>query len=491
MLYLDYAKPIGERYILNFFADKVEDIQEVSNGKSFVTKNGIDYGVPMASSTVVITTPDKVKKTYILGEDGEWKEGSGSSVQADYAQNDPTQPDYIKNRLVYGESTGSFDFKIISGELAPNSTMVVEINGVQYTDTVQTLDLDANMEEDDGEAHELAYYIGNGEYFGAEKRDFPFAYSDSSILSLENEGNVIIMDNLDAQRGETISLDGVSCYLKSYSEDPLLYAGNFYLISPEAEDTGENFVVLVNYSNMYNIDIDEQAAPTLTYSTLIIFKNNNISFTISKPTKKLYESYIEMPTVEKNIADLKKNVKNLTDGANTFTGSNTFTGTNTFEKSVTIQGADQQLVLQSGKYLGYEDSQIAINNNGKIIFRPIKNYSNYTIELPKKTGTIALTSDIPVIDLAKKIEVTDNGEVNKALDPNIFYDFTGELTKLTIRFAGDDSSKAYEYKGQFKSGATVPTVTFPSGVRMIGSSIEANKTYQFSIVNNIGVVIGV
>ena len=38
MLYLDYAKPIGERYILNFFADKVEDIQEVSNGKSFVTK---------------------------------------------------------------------------------------------------------------------------------------------------------------------------------------------------------------------------------------------------------------------------------------------------------------------------------------------------------------------------------------------------------------------------------------------------------------------
>lgn len=80
MLYLDYAKPIGEGYILNFFADKVEDIQEVSNGKRFVTKNGMDYGVPMASSTIVITTPDKIKKTYILGEDGEWKEGGGSSV---------------------------------------------------------------------------------------------------------------------------------------------------------------------------------------------------------------------------------------------------------------------------------------------------------------------------------------------------------------------------------------------------------------------------
>lgn len=194
--------------------------------------------------------------------------------------------------------------------------------------------------------------------------------------------------------------------------------------------------------------------------------------------------------MKKNIADLKKNVKNLTDGANTFTGSNTFTGTNTFEKSVTIQGADQQLVLQSGKYLGYEDSQIAINNNGKIIFRPIRNYSNYTIELPKKTGTIALTSDIPVIDLAKKIEVTDNGNVVKGLTPNVFYDFTGELTELEI-IIDNFPSKAYEYKGQFKSGATPPRVHFPSNVKMIGSSIEANKTYQFSILNGIGVVIGV
>lgn len=287
MLYLDYAKPVGEGYILNFFADNVKGIEEVSNGKKFVTKTGVDYGAPLASSTIVITTPDKEKRTFILDEDGEWKEGGGgASVQADYAQNDSAQPDYIKNRLVYGENTGSFEFKVISGELTPNSTMVVEINGAQYTDTVQTLDLDANMEEDDGEEHELAYYIGNGEYFGAEKRDFPFAYSNSSILSLEDEGNVIITGNLDAQRGDVISSDGESCYLKSYSEDPMLYAGNFYLISPEAENTGENFVVLVNYFNMYDTDINEQDAPTPVYSTLIMFKSSGINFTISKPTKK-------------------------------------------------------------------------------------------------------------------------------------------------------------------------------------------------------------
>ena len=30
MLYLDYAKQIGNRYILNLFADSVEDINEIS-----------------------------------------------------------------------------------------------------------------------------------------------------------------------------------------------------------------------------------------------------------------------------------------------------------------------------------------------------------------------------------------------------------------------------------------------------------------------------
>ena len=416
MLYLDYAKPIGERYILNFFTDKVEDIKEISNGKNFVTKNGIDYGIPLVGSTVIIVASDKIRRTYVLEEDGEWREGGRLSVQADYAQNDSTQPDYIQNRLVYGEITGSFDFKIISGELVPNSTMVVEINGVQYTDTVQTLDLDANMEEDeeateegslDGteEEHQLAYYIGDGGYFGVEKRDFPFAYSNSSILSIENEGNVIIMDNLDAQIGNTISLDGVSYYLKSYEGTPLLYVGNFYLISPEAEDTGENFVVLVNYANVYNTNIDDQTAPTPTYSTLIVFKNNSINFELSKPTKKLYETYIEIPTVEKNFADLKEDINN--------------------------------------------------------------------------------------IDLTKKIEIKDNGYVNISLKPNTFYDFTGDLEYLTINCMNYNPSKADEYRGQFKSGATAPKISFPSDVKMICPSIEPNKTYQFSIVNKIGVVIGV
>jgi hypothetical protein len=75
MLYLDYAKPVDGGYILNFFADKVEDMGSITGGKEFITKNGTNYGVPLKGSTVVITAPDKEKKTFVLDENGEWNEG--------------------------------------------------------------------------------------------------------------------------------------------------------------------------------------------------------------------------------------------------------------------------------------------------------------------------------------------------------------------------------------------------------------------------------
>lgn len=79
MIYLNYAKAIANGYILNFFADSEKDLEEVSNGKHFVTKNGTDYGVPQPSSTVVITMPNKTKKTYMMDNSGEWVEDPGIS----------------------------------------------------------------------------------------------------------------------------------------------------------------------------------------------------------------------------------------------------------------------------------------------------------------------------------------------------------------------------------------------------------------------------
>ena len=76
MIYLDYVKKMDNGYIVNFFADKEEDILTVSDGKPFVTNNGTNYGVPLAGSTIVITMPDKTKKTYVLMGNRMWREES-------------------------------------------------------------------------------------------------------------------------------------------------------------------------------------------------------------------------------------------------------------------------------------------------------------------------------------------------------------------------------------------------------------------------------
>ena len=70
MLYLDYAKQVGDRYILNFFADSVEDIDEVANGKEFITKNGKIYKLEL------VTTDDDKEVVESEKELNDWNDSS-------------------------------------------------------------------------------------------------------------------------------------------------------------------------------------------------------------------------------------------------------------------------------------------------------------------------------------------------------------------------------------------------------------------------------
>ncbi len=73
MLYLDYAKPLADgKYILSFFADSAADLESISHGQKFITKNGTDYGVPQAGSTVIVTSPNSGKTTYVMDAEGIW-----------------------------------------------------------------------------------------------------------------------------------------------------------------------------------------------------------------------------------------------------------------------------------------------------------------------------------------------------------------------------------------------------------------------------------
>lgn len=81
--------------------------------------------------------------------------------------------------------------------------------------------------------------------------------------------------------------------------------------------------------------------------------------------------------------------------------------------------------------------------------------------------------------------------VNAAIGPNYFYVW-GTVTSMTITLATPADSTIYnEYMFQFTSGSTPTSLSLPNTVKWVTEpNIEANKTYQVSIVNNIGVIAG-
>ena len=77
------------------------------------------------------------------------------------------------------------------------------------------------------------------------------------------------------------------------------------------------------------------------------------------------------------------------------------------------------------------------------------------------------------------------------LEPNVFYNF-GEATTVNVTLAPEIEDKYSEYMFEFKSGATATVLTVPDTVKWVTEpNIEANKTYQVSILNNIGLIVGV
>lgn len=82
------------------------------------------------------------------------------------------------------------------------------------------------------------------------------------------------------------------------------------------------------------------------------------------------------------------------------------------------------------------------------------------------------------------------GEVTQEINPNTFYKF-GECTALNLTLGAKVDGIYNEYMFQFTSGTTPTVLTLPETVNWIGeSTVEASKTYQVSIVNNLAVLGG-
>lgn len=87
-------------------------------------------------------------------------------------------------------------------------------------------------------------------------------------------------------------------------------------------------------------------------------------------------------------------------------------------------------------------------------------------------------------------QVIEQTETTVEIQPNVL-NVWGEVTSLTITLAAGDPTKYNEYMIQFESGASPTTLTLPNTVSWLTeANIEANTTYQISIVNNLGIMEG-
>ena len=92
--------------------------------------------------------------------------------------------------------------------------------------------------------------------------------------------------------------------------------------------------------------------------------------------------------------------------------------------------------------------------------------------------------DILEIDTAtNKIKLAT---ATATLKPNTDYSF-GEIAELTVEFADGIENKRNEYLFSFTSSATPTVLTLPSSVQWMNElTVEANKRYEISVVDNIG-----
>lgn len=90
------------------------------------------------------------------------------------------------------------------------------------------------------------------------------------------------------------------------------------------------------------------------------------------------------------------------------------------------------------------------------------------------------------------VEVLESTSSTQEIQPNKFYKF-GEVSSLNITLAAiTDTSVLNEYMFEFTSGSTATTLTLPNTIKWLETpTVEANKIYQCSIVDNVGVLLGV
>lgn len=154
----------------------------------------------------------------------------------------------------------------------------------------------------------------------------------------------------------------------------------------------------------------------------------------------------------------------------------------------------------------YADSRIqfaslSIKNNIETLIQPA--IDSLKKALDKKQDKLRAGKNITIrgnvisvtIDISGKqdktviVDLTSGSTATQSLDPNKLYMF-GEKTDITITSLNTgEQGVVNEYMFQFTSGSAATTLNLPSSIKWLKvPDIQANKTYQVSIVNDLAII---
>ncbi len=91
------------------------------------------------------------------------------------------------------------------------------------------------------------------------------------------------------------------------------------------------------------------------------------------------------------------------------------------------------------------------------------------------------------------LSLVETSEASVTLEPGKYYNLTNSGASLALAFAPAQPGRMGQYCGTFYSGDSPKNLTVPAGIQWVGSTpeIAANTTYQFSVMDRIGVIASV
>ena len=309
-------------------------------------------------------------------------------------------------------------------------------------------------------------------------------YHCETVTIEKKDGTEKIVEILDGEKGADAKINGVNTLtIEAGTNITLDQEGNTLTINSTGGGGGgtSNYNALTNKPKINNVELNGNK----TLNDLGIQPAGNYALESEIPTKTsdltndsgFITGYTETdPTVPSYVKNITQ--ANITSWNNKSDFSGSY---NDLTNKPTIPSEVTETTVSNWGFTKNIGTITGITMNGA------SKGTSGVVDL----GTV-ITSHQDISGKANKISVVQTSASTIEINPNTFYKF-GEVASLNITLASITDNTIYnEYMFEFVSGTTATTLTLPSSIKWLETpTIDANKIYQCSIVDNVGLLVGV